>query len=233
MDQSLAADIRARDRERWLSILWVPASARPALVALHAFDLRQQQVVADAHEALLAEIKLAWWREQIDAMCKGALAPGQPVLRALQADALPRGVELALLARMEEGFLPLLLDGELNVGELARARGVPFFHALAQAIANRRLDPAEAEAATLGGTIWAFARLLRGPWGQARARLAQMTVEPPPDMAPMRLAPALAGLVALALDDWRRAAAGRPLAPAGSLGRQWKFWRAAVARGKG
>lgn len=226
MDESLAADVRSRDRERWLSILWAPAAARPALVALHAYDLEQQRIVAEAKEPLLAEIKLAWWREQLDAIGRGGVPQAQPILRALAAES-GRPLDLTLLTLSEEGFLPLLLDGESDAAQMARARGAPLFHNMAQAIHGRVLTDAEAEAASRGGAIWAFGRLLRGPWGQADERLAGMRV-PPPDHATVPDLPApLAGLVGLALDDWREAAAGRTLKPAGTFGRYWRFFRAA------
>lgn len=230
MDESLASEIRVRDRERWLSILWAPVAARAAMVALHAYDLEQQRVVMEANDPLLAEIKLAWWREQLDGIAKGGPVPGQPVLRALAAEVAPRGVQLPLLTLMEEGFLPLLLEGELDVGALARARGVPLFNALAEVIVGRPLrDNGEQEEAAVAGTIWAYGQLLRGPWGQAGERLRRMQVVAPPALQPSHLPPALAGLVALAHEDWQRVAAGKSLAPAGGMGRQWRFFRAARA----
>lgn len=230
MDRALAGELRARDRERWLSVLWAPAAARGALVALHAFDLEQQRIIIDAGEPLLAEIRLAWWREQIDALARGGVPPGQPILRALAAEAAPRGVDLVLLTLMEEGFLPLLLGGSADTGAMARARGAPLFTAFAQAIAAQPLSAAEASAAALGGAIWAFGRLLRGPWGAAGARLPGMELPPPPAEVPQPLPGPLRGLVRLALDDWAAAAAGRVLPPSATLGRQWRFARASLGR---
>lgn len=230
MDRALAAGIRARDRERWLSVLWAPAAARGALVALHAFDLEQQRIIADAGEPLLAEIRLAWWREQIDALVRTGAAPGQPILHALAAEAAPRGVDLVLLTLMEEGFLPLLLDGSADTGAMARARGAPLFTALFQAIAARPLSAAEATAAALGGAIWAFGRLLRGPWGPAGARLSGMEIPPPPAEVPRPLPAPLRGLVRLAIDDWAAAAAGRAAPPPATFGRQWRFASSSLRR---
>ena len=230
MDISLLHDLKARDRERWLAALWAPAEARPALLALHAYDLEQQRVVADAREAMLAEIRLAWWREQLERLAGGNPAPAQPLLRALEADARPRGVDLVALSRIEEGFLPLLTEGPLDALGMAKARGGPLFEAMFAACVGRPLTSAEVEDATAAGTRWALARLWRGGWGQAEARLARLEppVLPPPAASP--LPPPRRALDALAADDWARMAAGRPLRPAASANRQWTMARAALRR---
>jgi phytoene synthase len=229
VDQTLTDELKRIDRERWLSILWAPAAARPALVALHAYDLEQQRVVAEAREPMLAEIRLAWWREQLEALAEGKLAPPQPLLRALRHDARPRGVDLTQLTALEEGLLPLLTAGPLDALSMARARGGPLFAALFTAILGRPLTNAERADADAAGTRWALARLWRGGWGQAEARLATLDPPPLPPAAAGRLPAALAGLDALADDDWRRLAAGQPLAAPASAGRQWRLARAALA----
>lgn len=222
-DDTLVADLRARDHERYLSVLWAPAAARPALFALHAFDLEQMRIVGDAREPMLAEIRLAWWREQLEQLAAGRPAPPQPLLRALQADARARGVDLTALSQIEEGYLPLLTEGRLDARQMAERRGRPLFQALATACLGRPLTDAEAADAGRAGTRWALARLWRGGWGQAEARLTSLL---PPDFPPApegALPLPLRLLDRLAADDWTRLAANRPLARAGSAGRQWRM----------
>lgn len=228
MSPELATELRARDRERWLSTLWAAAEARPAMVALHAYDLEQQRVVAEAREPMLAEIRLAWWREQLEALADGKPAPPQPLLRALRHDARPRGVDLAALTVLEEGYLPLLTEGPLDPLAIARARGAPLFSALMTALLGRPLTNAEVADAGAAGTRWALSKLWRGGWGQAEARLATLLPPPLPPAPEGRLPGPLAGLDALAADDWDRLQQNRPLAPPASAGRQWKLARAAL-----
>jgi phytoene synthase len=228
VDQSLTEDLKTRDRERWLSILWAPADARAALVALHAHDLEQQRVVAEAREPMLAEIRLAWWREQLEHLSAGKLAPPQPILRALRHDARARGADLTDLARIEEGFLPLLTEGRLEALSMAAARGGPLFRALATVIWGRPLSNPEATAATCAGTRWALARLWRGGWGQAEARLAGMDPPPFPSAPSGPLPPPLRALDQLAADDWARLEKGRPLAVPASPARQIRMALAAI-----
>jgi phytoene synthase len=185
-------------------------------------------VVAEAREPMLAEIRLAWWREQLDLLAVGKPAPPQPLLQALAHDARARAVDLAGLTACEEGFVPLLTDGPLDPLQIAKARGGPLFRSLTTALLARPLTNAEAADAAAAGTRWALAQLWRGGWGQAEARLAAV---PPPAFPPAASGPlpgALAALDALAADDWARLEAGRPLARAASPGRQWRMARAVL-----
>jgi phytoene synthase len=228
VDQTLTDDIKSRDRERWLSILWAPADARPALIALHAYDLEQQRVVAEAREPMLAEIRLAWWREQLELLSAGKPAPPQPILRALREDARARSADLTDLTRLEEGFLPLLTEGRLDALAMAQARGGPLFRAAATVIQGHPLSNPQAAAATAAGTRWALARLWRGGWGQAEARLSSL--EPPafPAGPATPLPPPLRALDALAAQDWSRLEKGRPLSPPAAPGRQLAMAYAAL-----
>jgi phytoene synthase len=224
-----ALTVRRRDRERWLSILWAPRAARAALTLIHAYDLELQRVVADAGETLLAEIRLAWWREQIDAIARGAAAPAQPLLRQIAADLPRRGVAPMHLSRMEEGFLPLLLAGDLDMAAAARDRGAPLFEALAQAEAGASLTPSARVAVRAAGEIWGMGALVRGPWGARTAVVAAGLLPEPPARPPFDgLSPGLAGLAALGWRDWKLAHSGRPLPPRATFGRQWAFLRVAI-----
>lgn len=229
-DATLANGLKARDPERWLSILWAPADMRPALLAINAYDAEQQRVVAEVREPMLAEIRLAWWREQLEGLAAGRASPPQPILQALARDARARAVDLAGLMPIEEGFLPLLTEGPIRPLALAAARGAPLFRCLMTAALGRPLTNAEAADASAAGTRWALAQLWRGGWGLAEPRLARL--EPPALPAPARgaLPAPIAALDLLAADDWARLAAGKPLARAASAGRQWRMALAVLGR---
>lgn len=231
MEAELINDLKARDRERWLSALWAPHAARNAVLAIHAYDLEQQRVVAEAREPMLAEIRLAWWREQLELLSAGKLSPPQPILRALRHEARVQGADLTDLSRIEEGFLPLLTEGTLDAAQMAAARGAPLFRALHTVISGRPLSNEEALMATAAGTRWALAQLWRGGWGQAEGRLADLDPPPFPPKPQGKLPAALAALDALAADDWERLRNGRSLAVPASAGRQWKMAITALRAG--
>lgn len=101
------ADLRARDRDRWLAVLWAPARRRHGLTALFALDLALWDVVATTRDSRIGEIRLAWWRERLEALDE-APPPAQPALVALHAHALDCGVSGPDLAGLEDGALHAL-----------------------------------------------------------------------------------------------------------------------------
>ncbi len=185
-------------------------------------------MVAEVREPMLAEIRLAWWREQLEALALGKPPAPQPILRALADAARARAIDLAGLMPIEEGFLPLLTEGPVVPLELAAARGGPLFRCLMTAALGRPLTNAEASDATAAGTRWGLAQLWRGGWGLAEPRLVNL--DPPRFPNPARgvLPASLCALDALAADDWARLEVGKPLARAASPARQWRMARAAL-----
>lgn len=76
-------------------------------MALWALDLEFAQLARAATEPMLAEIKLAWWREAL-ARLDIAPPPPQPLLRELAAQVLPLGVPGGELAKLEDRWLAWL-----------------------------------------------------------------------------------------------------------------------------
>jgi phytoene synthase len=221
--------VRDRDRDRFLATLYAPAAVRPALFALHALDLELAGVVATTTEAMLGEIRLAWWREALTRL-DVAPPPAQPVLAALAEHALPLGVTGQALEPLEDAFLSLLIDDRLAARALddhLDRRGGTLFGACATV-----LGVAQPSARTLG-RVWALGQLVREgikapPVDPDDARrIAGMAF-------PARLAPALRPLAALAgfaVHDVARALRGRRGGVSGGVPRQARLlWRVASGR---
>ena len=236
---SCAALVRDRDRDRYLATLYAPAEVRPALFALHALDLELAAVVATTTEAMLGEIRLAWWREAL-ARLDTAPPPAQPVLAALAAYALPLGVKGQALEPLEDAFLSLLLDERLAGAALdaqLERRGGTLFGACATA-----LGVAQPSARALG-RMWALGQLV-APVGSkvGPAVDAADALRIAGEALPLKLAPALQPLAALAGFAARDVArvfgrdagagagvAARPVA--GSIARQARMlWRVTTGR---
>ncbi|KPF80315.1 hypothetical protein IP88_00605 [alpha proteobacterium AAP81b] len=103
----VAAEVRARDRDIWLAIHYAPAAARPGLFALFGLDLELRHVVATTSEAMIGEIRLAWWREALQGLDAGRV-PAQPLLQLATSTLLPAGVRGAELADLEDRWLGLI-----------------------------------------------------------------------------------------------------------------------------
>ena len=136
--EDLDALIRRADPDRWLASRFVAdVSARADLMALYAFNHELARAVEVASQPLVAEIRLAWWREALD-----EIFDGRPLRRHPGAEALAEAVRRRGLAR---GALESLID--------ARMRD----------LAGWPLDPAEVEAyidSTAGALMTAAAAIL-------------------------------------------------------------------------
>lgn len=201
----LALELREKERELWLATLYAPVRVRPALVCLFALDRVLAEVVDSVSDPMVGAIRLAWWREALEALDKAGRVPDEPHLQAVQAELLPLGVCGAELAGLEERWGCRLTEAEPEAEHAAEADG----GALLFRLAGRILGGNEAMAAALGRG-WAAGVPWEGP-------------------VPAALRPLL-GLAVLGLRDARDAAAGRTRAVRGGAGRQLRMlW--AVASG--
>jgi phytoene synthase len=83
-DDSLDAQVRRADPDRWLSSRFVSDSqARADLIALYAFEAELMAIPARVTQPLLAEMRYVWWRDQMDGVFSAAPRRGHPVLEAL------------------------------------------------------------------------------------------------------------------------------------------------------
>ena len=95
------------DPDRRLALAYVPAARRPALEALWRLDVNLGAVLAGGRDPMIGRIRLAWWREALEALDRSPPA-AEPLLRSLAAHVLPAGVSGAELAAMEQGWAELL-----------------------------------------------------------------------------------------------------------------------------
>lgn len=199
----VSGQLRERDRDRYLSVLYAPAELRPALMALHGLDLELASVVAGTSEPMIGEIRLAWWREALAGL-DGGTVPAQPLLEVLAAEALPLGLTGAALSALEDRWIGLI--GSETVPATHIEGGGALF----------------AMAARLGGGDETLARRIGEAWTAGDA------VELPRVPVPLR---PLLGLLRLAQRDAGNARAGRAPEPRGSVRRQLRLL-AAIAFGR-
>ncbi len=189
----VVAEVRARDRDRYLSVLYAPEGVRPALFALHGLDLELGAVVAGTTEPMIGEIRLAWWREALLGLDAGVV-PAQPLLAVLADAVVPMGVSGAELADLEDRWVGLI--GSDDVPEAHIAGGGLLFALMAR---------------VLGGDE-ALARRMGAVWVTGEDAVL------PRVPASLR---GLLGLVRLAQRDARRV--GLPREVRGNLARQWRL----------
>lgn len=167
------------------ALTYAPASSRAATLALLALDTRLAGVVRSASEPMLAQLRLAWWRETL-AQDADALPEGEPLLANLKTWGGHHRALGALVDGWEAmtGKAPL---GEQAMRDLADGRGTAFL-ALAEAVGE-------------GGHADVVRRLTRN-W--ALADIASRLSLPEERNTAFSLAKA---------QDWRRAKLPRALRP--------------------
>lgn len=151
--------VEALPMARRLALAYAPAEAREPLLAFLALDVRLAGIVRHSHEPMLAQLRLAWWREQLQ-QDGGAWPTGEPLLAALRSWNGRHGV----LAALADGW-----EGMAGAAPLAPA----VFEQLAQARAEgfAALADGHAEARRMGRN-WALADIaarLSHPQEQAAA----------------------------------------------------------------
>ncbi|MET0180074.1 MAG: squalene/phytoene synthase family protein [Novosphingobium sp.] len=116
-----------------LAVAYAPVSARPAWIGLLALDRRLARVALAAREPMLAQLRLAWWRDRFRAPA-GDWPAGEPLLAVLAAwegeraalERLVDGWEGAIGGEADEAALAALVAARAGaVAALARVVGVP------------------------------------------------------------------------------------------------------------
>ena len=75
--------VKARDPERYRAAHTAPAPLRDALLALYAFNAEVVHAAWGTREPALAEIRLQYWHDQVEALFAGRATDHHPVLNAL------------------------------------------------------------------------------------------------------------------------------------------------------
>lgn len=133
--------------EQRLALAYAPLASRTLFAGIFALDTRLAGIVRAAREPMLAQLRLAWWRDRLGG---GRAVSADPVLIAL-ADLVARGPELVALA---DGWEALLAEQLTTDHAQAYAEG----RAAAMGALASLLD-APVEPARRAGFNWALADL--------------------------------------------------------------------------
>ena len=134
-----------------LALAYAPSKLRDSYAALLAFDAALGQAFKATHEVGLIQIRLAWWRDQLEMP-----ATREPVVTALHSLMRSHGVIAEALATIINGWEVLLDDppySDVQLMRYARLRGGGLF-----AVAARVAGCVVAEQAGEGWALTDFAR---------------------------------------------------------------------------
>ncbi len=152
--------VRRVDPDRWLSSRFIAEpQARADVLAVYAFDHELARAPRVASNALLAEIRLTWWREALEEIFEDRPARAHPTVQALAEVVRRRGLSRAVMETMIDARYRELDPAPISENELldwARDTG-----GLAAQLAAQILDPAtDARLALAGGSAWALGKRL-------------------------------------------------------------------------
>jgi len=153
-EEDLGRLVRRLDPDRWLASRFIADEQRRAdVLAVLALDAELARAARVASNPLIAEIRLAWWREGLDEIYQGRAPRRQPVLNALAAAIARHGLERDLFGAMIEARING--QAELTAWADATAGSVAVLSATV-------LDPAAPRApAELAGRAWGLLTLRR------------------------------------------------------------------------
>lgn len=209
------------DPERRLALAYAPRDRRAALASLWALDERLGSIVAATREAMLGEIRLAWWRDALAGLDETAPA-GEPLLESLMGEVRAGRVQSTVLSAMPDGWLALLEPMPLSADALARfaeQRGAGLFRAAASLLGAERID------AGAIGVVWALTDLARRMSDRATAQaalaMARQNAASLQCRGASKSARPLVVLAALAREDCARAALQSQGSPSRLLRALW------------
>lgn len=190
-----------------LALAWQPAPSRPAFACLLRLDDRLARAVGRASEPVLAQVRLAWWRERLGDLHQSGPG-GEPLLTAIHQHWGAASNELAALV---DGWEELAGQAPLSseaIGAFAAGRG----EAMA-AFARLVGEGDHAAAAGAAGRLWAladFAVFVSDETERGRARdIARPIPEPSLRVRGLRGVAVLGGLARQALSRGGRVGEGR------------------------
>lgn len=85
--------VRRYDRDRFVTALFAPAGPREDLFTLYAFNTEIARIRETVSEPMLGQIRLQWWRDTMDCLCRGDATHhplGDELSQLIRRQSLPR-----------------------------------------------------------------------------------------------------------------------------------------------
>ena len=166
-EPTFEAEVRRAEPDLWLSSRLVSdPSARASLIALYAVHGELAKISGAATNPLAGEIRLAWWREEVEALVSGRRALGHPALQVLGSAHLVHAAIDAMIEARHAELEPRPFADEDRL--LAYLDGVD---GALMRVAAGLLAPETSPTLVAVGRAWGWARLLRErPLWRARQR---------------------------------------------------------------
>ena len=172
----LDVQVRAADIDRWLSSRFVSdVQVRADLIVLYAFEAELLAIPSRVSQPLLAEMRYAWWAEQMEGVFSNTPRIGHPLLEALTVAVARHGLDRAPFDALIEAHI-------------GRVHGEPHdldaFYVGPMQVAARMLAGEGHDAAVVeSGRLRALAQTGRADEAKARAAAANAALKSLPTVA--------------------------------------------------
>ena len=167
-------DVRRLDHDRFLSLQFVPAAKRPALIALYAFNAEIARVPEVVSEPMLGQIRLQWWRDTVEAMARGEARGHEAAVALADTNSIAHWSPdrlVALIDARERDLDDAPFENMDDLETYAAETSSQLMMLAAKAIAGERSDMAAA-AIKPAGIAYALTGLLRAlPLHASQGRL--------------------------------------------------------------
>lgn len=208
-----------------MALAYAPAAKQRALAALFAVDAAMGEVIRTSSQPMLGQIRLAWWRERLDALDRGEPPPPEPRLRGVKEALLPCGVSGHDVAALEDAWLRMFdpFPWTAETAAAVAARGRTLFTLAAQVLGadTMQLDHA--------GRLWALVDTARHcSDGPSRALLLHEARTIAASLASERYPRSVRSISMLAAVAARDLAKGEPFEPEGTPARATSLLRHAL-----
>ena len=101
----MLSELRERDYDRYLALLFAPARAQGSLAALYAFHHEISKTAESVSQPMTGLIRLQWWRDAVTELYVGqvrAHAAVQALAATVKAHGLPRDALIAMIDAREQ-----------------------------------------------------------------------------------------------------------------------------------
>lgn len=95
-----AALLERGDPERFLAVMAAPVAARAKLLPLYAFNLEVARAPWVTAEPMIAEMRLQWWRDTVEAMAEGGPVRAHEVAAPLAEVVAEAGLPVEVMDRL-------------------------------------------------------------------------------------------------------------------------------------
>jgi len=164
-------EVRMRDHDRFLTLLFAPPLKRPALIALYAFNLEIARVAETVSEPMMGHIRLQWWRETLEGLPRGETRGHAAAVALHEAGAFPTGALAGLADARERDLSEDVFEDMSALEAYAEATSSSLMRLAAEAL-DAEKAMAAGEAIRHAGVAYALTGLLRAlPLHASQGRL--------------------------------------------------------------